>query len=324
MVEIEPVHEDLVQAGALAPVALGGPEEQRWIDCELASLAENRLGDPTDPEAIDEARRADWEARATDQRVSSLRARGPYERGYWILEHGERVGTLALATSTLGARRLGLASFYVYPRCRGRGAGRRALRAVQEAAARRGIGVRLSTSWCWQRAVRFYLASGMWIAMWKRDLTFCSDASTPSPRIDVGAAEASLSVPVGDGSVVLARARRRGDRLELDQPPEDLAKNKQIGEAYWHATSTLALALALHGWPLIRSQEAWDRGHYADAGPPESLAYKITIWEAWAAKHGWAVDTPRIPGLQYPSWDELEARWEAEREEIEASVIRKA
>jgi hypothetical protein len=39
----------------------------------------------------------------------------------------------------------------------------------------------------------------------KRGLTFCSGASTPSPRIDVGAAAASLSVPLGEGSVVLAR-----------------------------------------------------------------------------------------------------------------------
>ena len=96
--------------------------------------------------------------------------------------------------------------------------------------------------------------------------------------------------------------------LELEEPPRELAKEQRIGEAYWHATSTLSLALALHGWPLVRSREEWERSYFADAGPPEALAYKITIWEAWDRKHGRVVSTPRIPGLEYPTWDELEAR----------------
>jgi hypothetical protein len=158
--------------------------------------------------------------------------------------------------------------------------------------------------------------------MWKRDLTFCWSPCTPDPRIEVGECTASLSVPHGDGSVVLARAHRRGDGIELERPPHDLAYNAHLGEAYWRATSTLALALALHGWPLIRSPEAWKNSYFADAGAPESLAYKITIWEAWAAKHGWAARTPRIPGLAYPSWDELEARWDAENRELDAVLTR--
>jgi hypothetical protein len=66
------------------------------------------------------------------------------------------------------------------------------------------------------------------------------------------------------------------------------------------------------GWPLARSQKDWDESYYADAGPPEALAYKIEIWEAWERKNGWRVETPRIPGLAYPTWDELEARWNRE------------
>ncbi len=67
----------------------------------------------------------------------------------------------------------------------------------------------------------------------------------------------------------------------------------------------------MQGWPLVRSPDAWEHGHWADAGPPEALAYKITIWEAWDRKRGFHVDAPRIPGLEYPTWDEFGARWAA-------------
>lgn len=309
---MQAVHADFVQTGAFAPVQLDGADERRWLDCDLASFAENRLGDVTDPRHLDEQRRADWEARATDERPWSLRARSEYERCYWILEDGEPAGTIALSTSTLGGHWLRVASFYVFPTYRGRGVGRRAVGRVQEALARHDLGLRLETSWCWQRAVRFYLSSGLWIYMWKRDLTFCWSPGMPAPQIDIGDDTASLSVPLGQEDVVLARAHRRGDALALEESPRDLAKDDRIGGAYWHATSTLALALALHGWPLVRSQEDWARCYFADAGAPESLAYKISLWEAWAAKNGWLVETPRIPGLEYPTWDELEARWRAE------------
>src|SRR6185295_10722731 len=110
-----------------------------------------------------------------------------------------------------------------------------------------------------------------WIYMWKRDLTFCWDPRTPAPRIAVGADTATLAVPRDGGELVLARASRRGDTLVLSQPPEELKDDKTLGGAYWQATSTLSLAVALHGFPLVRSQEHWDRCYYADGGPPESL-----------------------------------------------------
>lgn len=64
---IEAVHEDLVRVGAVAPVELDGDEERTWLDCDLASLAENRIGDLTDPRRLDEPRRADWLARGHAQ-----------------------------------------------------------------------------------------------------------------------------------------------------------------------------------------------------------------------------------------------------------------
>lgn len=315
---IEPAHEELVRAGLLAPVALGGPAERSWLDCDLASLAENRLGDATDPRTLDAARRADWRARATDDPPVLPSARS-FENCYWMLEGGEPAGSIALATSTLGGRLLHLSSLYVFPTYRGRGVASRILRRLQQALAPHDLGLRLETSWCWQRAVRFYVGLGMWVHMWKRDLTFRWDPLTPTPRIQVDPDRATLSVAVGDRDVVLAHAHRRDHALRLDETAEAraLSDDPQMGEAYWLAWSTLSLALALSGWPLVRSEEAWKRDRHADAGAPESLAYQITIWEAWNRKHGWIVDTPRIAGLEYPSWDDFEARWERERQDMD-------
>ena len=318
MIEPEdwPVHDDLVRSGALAPVALGGAEERAWLDCDLASLAENWLGERLDPRELDEARRADWQSRALEEPPMALTRRSEHERCYWLLDGGQRKGTMALATGTLGGKRLYLASFYVYPPCRGEGVGRRAMARLTEALGRHGLGLRLDTSWCWQRTVRIYMQLGLWVYMWKRDLTLCWDPVTPPPIVEVGDKTASLSVPLGSSRIVLARASRRGSAIELAEPVRALAKDKRLGAAYWHAESTLALALALHGWPLVRSPEEWQRSYHSDAGAPESLAYKITLWEAWARKRGWRGETPRIPGIEYPTWEQFEARWDAERRDL--------
>jgi GNAT superfamily N-acetyltransferase len=314
--EIDAVHADLLRAGVIARAAPGGPDEQAWLDCDLASLAENRLGDRLDPRDLDGARRAEWQSRAVGEPTMALERRERHERCYWLIEDGQRAGTIALATGTLGTTRLHVGSFYVLPSHRGRGVGRRAMASLMAVLANHHCGLRLDTSWCWQRTVKFYMSLGLWLYMWKRELTLCWDPRTPAPRLEVGEQTASLSVPLQGSHVVLARAHRRGEVLELEQPPPGVENEERIGEAYWHAQSTLALALALHGWPLVRSSEAWESSYWADARSPEALAYKITVWEALARKHGWLVPTPRIPGLAYPTWDELEARWDAEAREL--------
>lgn len=319
----ESVHRDLVRDGVLVPVVLGGAEERAWLDCDLASLAENRLGDFLDPRDLDDAHRARWLSVAVDEPPMSLAERSDYERCYWLVEGGQRVGTIALATRTLGNALLYVASFYVLPPHRRRGVGRRAMASLARALARHDLGLRLDTSWCWQGTVRFYLSVGLWVYMWKRELTLFWDGDTPPHHIEVGAQTASLSVPVDGSEILVLRAHRRGDALELEKSPPGLQDDKRLGMAYWHAHSTLALALALHGWPLIQSPEEWAESHYADGGAPEALAYKITTWEAYARKLGRVVSTPRIPGLAYPTWDEFQARWHAENAEIDLALAKK-
>lgn len=304
--DIEAEQSELVASGVLAPLALGSDEEQLWLDCDIALLAENRLGDPTDPRLLDEARRAEWLARALTEKPWLPRDRH-HERCYWLLDRDARAGTIAIGKSSLGGSLVRVTSLYVFATHRGRGTARGTLERLRDGLGRRGLGICLDTSWTWQHAVRFYLRIGMWVRSWKRDLTFQWHKDTPAPRMDVGQDRSSLLIRSDRSAedVLLIAAERAGDRLLLKEP-DDLGEFEHLR---LHAMSTLGVALALGGWPLVRSPEDWDEWRVSDFGPPESLAYKITIWEAWNRKHGWQVNTPSIPGLDYPNWDELQAQW---------------
>lgn len=304
--------EHVEASGLLEPVASGGDDERCWLDCDLASLAEHRIGDATDPRALTAERREDWLKRATLEGSWSVDDRNKYGRCYWLLDGAERVGTIALTRMVYGFSDTRVSSLYVFPSKRGRGHGRRALERLAAVLREKGFGYRLDTCWAWQRTVRFYLRTGHWIYMWKRDLTFCTEHRAPRPIIDVSDGGVTLSAEVDGQRVVLATARTQGDRLEIDETHPNVWKGTPFESVAWHALSTLSLALALEGRPLVRSQQAWDDARGSDGGPPESLAQKIEVWEAFDRAQGWRVETPRIPGLTYPTWAEFEARWEAE------------
>lgn len=303
------VHDDVVSSGLIAPVVLGGLEERLFLDHDLASLAENHLGELEDPRHIDEETRARWTATATSQRPMSLAARSEMETPYWLVDGSARVGTVALSLGFLGTPRVRLSSLYVVPDLRRRGIALRLLERLRPALAGEGLELQLETAWTWHRAVSFYLDHGFWVRMWKRELELVLQPATSTPQIAFHADEATIAVAAGGVSVILARAHRRGDALELHEWDPESHADRALREAAWHATGTLALAIALRGWPLVRSREEWERCHWADAGPPEALAAKIEIWEAWAHHRGFRVETPRIPGLEYPSWETLQTRW---------------
>lgn len=298
---------DLEACGLVAPLVLGTADERLWVDCELASFAENRLGDATDPRTIDEGRRADWLDRAVVEWPWAPAARD-HEHCCWLLDASARAGTIAIGKTALGSF-VGVTSLYLFAPHRRRGTARAVLERLRDVLGPAGLGVRLDTSWTWQRAVGFYLRLGMWVRSWKRDLAFQWHADTPPPQIRVRPDRASLSIrPDAAGpDVVLLAATRAGDWLRLHQP----RSGRELRWLHFDAMSTFGLALALHGWPLVRSPDTRVRSAGSDLGPPESLARRIEIWEAWDRKHQWLVETPSIPGLEYPTWDELEARWSA-------------
>lgn len=73
------------------------------------------------------------------------------------------------------------------------------------------------------------------------------------------------------------------------------------------STGTIALALAVRGWPLIRSDELWaKRWNWSDCGQPEGLAAKIEVFEAVDRRDGFEVRTPRIARIPYRALDEIE------------------
>lgn len=306
-------HRQLVEEQLLAPV-VGDQDERLWVDCELASLAENRLGDLADPRTLTEAQRATWRSRATREHLAPPSKR-TWDACYWILDGARRIGTVSLSRGTLGTRRARLGSLYIFTEHRGRGAGIGALRRVCDTFGQHGTGVGLETAWTWQRAVRSYLRSGLWVRMWKRDLDFVWDPDVPAPAITVADDTAALEVEQQGRTVVLIRASRTADRLVVDMgaPPDA----EGLSHLPWDALSTLSVALACRGWPLLRSPEHWEESRFSDGGPPEALAYRITMWEAWCRHQGWNVDTPRIPGLDYPTWEQLEEGWERERLDLD-------
>jgi len=316
---LQPVYDELIKSSVIAPVGLSDDEdddEQRmFVDFELASLAEHRLGDRTDPRVIDDVRRTDWKARATHEDSTFVLPKDHrYQTCFWLLEGGKRVGTIAFS-EPMGSSMARCYSFYLLPEVRGRGLGSAIMMQVLHALDKHRFCLRLNTDWTWQRTVRFYRKLGFWVYHWKRELDLIWTAKWPKARVEVGSTEASLSIPYDDSEVTLVRAYRKGDKLELEQAPSELEKDPKIGETWFFATPTLALELAMHGWPLIRSMEQWKEYHYADSGPPEALAYKIPIWEAYARSRHWIVDTPRLAGLEYPTWEEFEAQWAKEEEE---------
>ena len=300
-------HLALVAERVLEPLTSDAHDTRRWMDCDLASFVENRHFETLDPTMLTDDLRQAWTSRATrpDERIESPHARAWYVSPFWLLDGGERVGTIALANSLAGTDVVSVWSLYVMPQYRGRGIASRALRECDAVLGAHGArGLRISTWWSWQAAVRFYLGLGFWVANWKHELTFTWRQDLPSYRILEDRGVARLDIRHADAWQPLISAGNRGDRLGWHEEPAGRSSGCPPPR---QASGTLAVALAVRGWPLIRSEDAWARRHdWSDSGEPEGLAYKIEIFEAIDRGHGFIVRAPRIPGLRYRDLDAID------------------
>jgi GNAT superfamily N-acetyltransferase len=301
--QIEACCRQLVDRGVTAPLSTEERETRDWSLRQLASLAEGHLH-----EQIDVTRLSEDEIRAYERRVGYdgrplTNPHDEYSYPFWLLADGRRVGTIAISTMIWGLDLISISSLFVDPAARRRRIALRALEAVFRAAVDNGAGgLRLDTNWTWQPAVRFYARIGMWVWMWKHNLVFAWHRDLPSYRVEIDASQARFLIQQDDRWHAVITARHLGDRLGWE--PTDL--ERRLDKEFHCIPGTFALHLALAGWPLIRSDETWERRyHWSDSGEPEGLAYKIEIFEAVERERGLDVRTPRIPGLQYRQLDDL-------------------
>ena len=297
----------LVGYAVLEPISPDEDEARLWMDADLASLVENRFHVALEPAALTESERRSWMQRAVapDERILDPRERDD-DASFWILDAGRRAGTLAVETFALHPVFLRLSSLYVLPAFRHRGVAARVLRAAQAAAVAGGLdGVRVTTFWTWQRAVRWYLSLGMWACSFKRSIDFMWSDSLPAYVIEAGVSSARFSIVGGAGEhVELIAASRDGDRLVWHESPR-LRSEHETSMLPIYASATFAVALALECWPLLRSRERFDEAKGWDLGGPEVLAQRIAVFEHLDRRHGFDVRTPVIPGLPYEEIAEL-------------------
>jgi GNAT superfamily N-acetyltransferase len=304
--QILAAHQALVAEGVLAPLSPDDAETRRWLDCELASLLENRFFEPIDPLAVTPEIRARWEGRATSgEPLSSPHGQLWWRAVYWICHDGVRAGTIGLATVPADGGWVTVSSLYVLPSLRRRGVAGRALGRAQAAVVRAGgAGLRVPTYWTWQPAVGFYLGLGLWIAPFQHSLAFAFRDDLPPWRVEVSGDEACFGILEGGSLAPLLVARRLGETLGWTELPRFVELARGCSSLALVAPRTFAVALAVRGFPLLRSNAA--RAASFDGGVPEELARKIERYEAWDRKSGYLVRTPRIPGLSYRDWDAID------------------
>ncbi|MBO2451220.1 GNAT family N-acetyltransferase [Actinomadura barringtoniae] len=285
-------------AFALTPIVAGeGAPFPYW---EIALMVENAFGGTLDPGRLTESDYEYWRGRLGHAWLPPTQGQ-PWADRYWITTDQGRVGTVSVGRHITGRRCLSVSSLYIHPAFRRNGLAWGGLDAIYQAALAEGLdGFQLHTDWVWRDTVRYYLARGMWVCGWKFNIGFARQRQLPRYQICLeGEGSAFLIEDQGEMRPLLV-ATRSGDRLCLEETllSKELEASDSGRAMLLDGRATFALRLALDGWPLVRSLEAWnessrDSGH----GQPEGLAYRIPILERRAREFGWNVESSEIPGL---------------------------
>lgn len=275
------------------------PEEiARWAAWELANFVDIRLQISVDPAELDtKARRATWVQRALDDgdgRIDEPFVLG--RRPYWLLENGERVGTIAFWFRRYAhVSSAEIQSVYVHPNHRRKGIGSKALLAMRDAAFAVGAKkVEIGATWTSTPSLLFYLSHGMWIRSWKHAVNFYFLQGQAGWQVEVSGDKARFIL---EGRALVEAERKIDDKRRARLSWTEVSPMEQ--DLKWDVEGTFAVWLGAHGWPLIRSDEQWqsqlDFG-FSDCGDCEGLAFRSRQFERYARQQGWHVPQ-RNPSL---------------------------
>jgi hypothetical protein len=283
----------------LCPVSASFAENERWVDRELAAHVEAWHGELLDPAGFTDADRARCHARlAPHPPVAPVDPEAFYTR-WWITAQGREAGVLATARFTSGDGLLPVFSLSIDPPHRRGGVAADAIALAELGARAVGLsGVRMDVPWGWRDGIRYLLAQGFWARRWARHLTLQRGAFASRLALTLDGDAATLALRSGALREPLVRATRAGDRLGWERTAtcRSLLGDPHRYEEAVDAEATLALHLALAGWPLVRTEAAWQRsGAVLNAATPESLLRRIVAWEAALEARGVALEGPRVP-----------------------------
>ncbi|MBF9067720.1 GNAT family N-acetyltransferase [Streptacidiphilus fuscans] len=304
MEQIARVHARLDAAPGLRPVGEG--EARLFAAHDLASLAEVAFGEVVDPLRLTDAAIEDLARRL----AYPLREEDPYRRRYLITRADRPVGTVAVDDYPIGPDELQLSSLYLRPDARTLGVGGATVDTVRRAATAEGLGgVRLTADWLRPQSIRSYLHLGFLVSHWKHAIHMVWRRRSVRLRYRAVGAERRLlaEVELVGTEQPLLTATRSGPWLRLEQHPLDAHLREAHPGLEQDALSTMAVHLALDGYPLIRDRARWEEGYrWSEGGEPEGLARRIWFFEEYARRCGHQVDTPvreLPPGLSWPTWD---------------------
>jgi GNAT superfamily N-acetyltransferase len=295
-------HQSLIDAGVLRPVS-GEAESALWVNCDLANMVEGSFNVALDPLRLTNGEKVYWLKRlVTCYQSPPIQDSNDHSLRYWMTGDDQPIGTVMLELVESDEETVHLFALYTFPSLRRQGVATRTLRAVHAAIVEAGLGgLRLDTYWTWQKSLRFYVDRHMWVSKWERNIELFWHASLPEYRVEALGDHATFSVRRGLGWTPLLEATRQDDRLKIERPRlifPFIGRRMSILRAY--SLRTFAVALALGGWPLVRSERLRPVGWEGlRSGLPEGLAHKVEISEALARANNWEILTPRIPGVAY-------------------------
>jgi GNAT superfamily N-acetyltransferase len=295
---VERARAALIERGLARRASSSEEDAAYFLATEVTAVLEHRRGLVLEPSALTPAEVEAWRER--EPRALENLERQARPGALVLLDEGARIGTVCFDDFEGWGPYAQVSSLYVAPGRRSRGVAAGLLDGLQALLAPPYAGLSLTTYWTWPRAVGFYLRHGCVVRQWKHALAFLWRADDVRWDVRFEGEVATFAWTRAGSTPRTWSARRTGSFVEWVEPEDH--------DADWYdGTMTFAVVLASRGWPIARSAERLSHGwRWAERGYPEGLAVRIERWEAHDRERGFVVETPRLPGLPYRPWRELD------------------